>query len=93
MSRKHHRKLHNRVRKLREQHKLTQSQLGDALAVPVSRQAIADVEKGTFRPSIDLALDLAAHFGLPLEQVFSHHAFEEDSHGQDRAAAPADTRQ
>lgn len=58
----------NQVRKLREEHGLTQKELGEI--VGVSRQAINAVETGKFDPSIWLAYDLARYFGVSVEALF-----------------------
>ena len=58
----------NRIREFREQHGLTQKELGGS--VGVSRQAIHAVETGKFDPSIWLAHDLAHYFGVTIEELF-----------------------
>lgn len=58
----------NRIREFREQHGLTQKELGRS--VGVSRQAIHAVETGKFDPSIWLAHDLAHYFGVTIEELF-----------------------
>ena len=60
--------LKNRVRQLREEHGLTQKQLGEK--VNVSRQAINAVETGKFDPSLWLAYDIAQLFNKSIEEVF-----------------------
>ena len=61
----------NRIKELREKHNLTQKQLAEK--VNVSRQAINALETGKFDPSIWLAFDIAAFFGLAIEEVFDFH--------------------
>jgi putative transcriptional regulator len=58
----------NRLRELRQEHNLTQAQL--AADLEVTRHTILALEVGRYVPSIELALRLAAYFGLPLERVF-----------------------
>ncbi|WP_096269656.1 helix-turn-helix transcriptional regulator [Paucisalibacillus globulus] len=58
----------NNVKALREQHGLTQAQLGEK--VGVSRQAINAIEKSKFDPSIWLAYDLAKFFNMSIETLF-----------------------
>ncbi len=58
----------NRVKELREARSLTQKELGEK--VGVSRQAVNAIETGKFDPSIWLAYDLAAYFGLRIEELF-----------------------
>lgn len=62
----------NKLKVLREEHGLTQAQLGEK--VNVSRQAINAIENGKFDPSIWLAYDLAKFFAMSIEEVFN---FEE----------------
>lgn len=62
----------NKVKELREQYGLTQSQLGEK--VKVSRQAINAIENNKFDPSIWLAYDLAKFFSMSIEDIFN---FEE----------------
>lgn len=58
----------NKVKQLREQHGLTQAQLGEK--VGVSRQAINAIEKNKYDPSIWLAYDLANLFNMSIEELF-----------------------
>ena len=58
----------NKVKELREQHALTQAQLGGK--VNVSRQAINAIETNKFDPSIWLAYDLAKFFAMSIEDLF-----------------------
>jgi putative transcriptional regulator len=63
-------KVITRVRTLREADPLeTQQSLADALGV--SRQTIIAIESGRYSPSLDLALRIARHFQLTVEEVFS----------------------
>jgi len=52
----------------RTEQRLTQAQLAEA--VGVSRQTINSIETGRFEPSLELALKLARHFDLKVEQLF-----------------------
>ncbi|MEA4896305.1 MAG: helix-turn-helix transcriptional regulator [Oscillospiraceae bacterium] len=60
--------MQNKVRAFREEHGLTQKELGERLGV--SRQAINAIETGRFDPSIWLAYDLARLFGISIESLF-----------------------
>ncbi len=60
--------LQNRVRELRRQQGLTQAQL--AQTVGVSRQSIIAIEKGKYKPTIELALKLARILNRPVEEIF-----------------------
>lgn len=62
--------LENNLRKLRfAKGELTQEVLADRLGV--SRQTVYAIEKGKFNPSITLALQIAAFFGVRVEEVFN----------------------
>lgn len=65
--------LHNRIAVLRAERKLTRQDLADA--VNVNYQTIGFLERGDYNPSLALALDLAAFFGLPVEAIFSRQPF------------------
>lgn len=65
--------LSNRVRELRAQHQFTQKDLAEA--VDVTRQTIVALEKGSYVPSLLLAMEIARVFSLPVEEIFY---FEED---------------
>ncbi len=61
--------LHNRIRVFRAEHRLSQSDL--AQAIGVSRKTISTIEVGRFTPSTTIALKIARHFGVPVEDIFS----------------------
>lgn len=66
--------LKNNLRKLRFLNgETTQEQLAEAL--DVSRQTIHSIECGKFNPSVKLALAIAKHFKVSVEEVFY---FEEE---------------
>ena len=56
------------VRRFRKTRDLTQQDLADRLGV--TRQTILSIEKGKYRPSIELALLLAREFGCQVEDLF-----------------------
>ncbi|MGX7132962.1 helix-turn-helix transcriptional regulator [Enterococcus songbeiensis] len=60
--------MRNTVREQRKKQGLTQAELADK--VQVSRQTIISMEKGSYVPSLELALDLAAVFDLKIEDLF-----------------------
>ena len=60
--------MRNRVRELRTDREMTQSELGDALGV--SRQTINSIEGGRYLPSLPLALRIARLFGTDVERIF-----------------------
>lgn len=56
-----------RVRELRKTRNLTQEEL--ARNLNISRQSLISLEQGRWLPSLPLAMQLAAYFNAPLEQV------------------------
>ena len=58
----------NQVKEFRKERKLTQEEL--AKRVNVSRQTIISLEKGSYVPSLELALDISGVFGVSVEQIF-----------------------
>ena len=67
------RALHNRLAVLRAERGLSREDL--ALALGVNYQTIGYIERGEYNPSLDLAFDIAKHFGIPIEAIFSRQAF------------------
>ncbi|MCZ9308949.1 helix-turn-helix transcriptional regulator [Corynebacterium uberis] len=59
----------NMVRRYRRWAELTQAEL--ASAVGVSRQTIANIEKGNYSPSVHLALAICAVLHRTVEEVFA----------------------
>jgi putative transcriptional regulator len=68
--------MRNEIRALRTGRQLSQQQLADAM--DVSRQTINSIEKERYTPSLPLAMALARHFEMTVEEVF--HA--DDNHAQ-----------
>ncbi|WP_408007396.1 helix-turn-helix transcriptional regulator [Pseudalkalibacillus sp. A8] len=62
----------NRVKELRARFNTTQSDLAEA--VGVTRQTIAALEKGSYIPSLLLAMQISKYFNQPIEEIF----FEEE---------------
>lgn len=62
-------KLKNRIRVYRAEHKMSQSDLADAIGV--SRKTISTIEVGRFVPSTIIALRIAKFFEVPVEEIFS----------------------
>lgn len=60
--------LHNRVQHHRKQAGQTQEDL--AGAVGVTRQTVIAIERGNYTPSVSLALRLAEHFDVTVEELF-----------------------
>lgn len=47
-----------------------------AEAVGVNHQTIGYLERGDYKPSLELALKIARHFGVTIEMLFSLERFE-----------------
>ncbi|MEU1676706.1 helix-turn-helix transcriptional regulator [Streptomyces roseifaciens] len=60
--------MRNEVRRLRGLQGLSQQALGAALGV--SRQTVNAIEQGRYDPSLPLAIRIARHFGLAVEEIF-----------------------
>lgn len=60
--------MRNEIRRLREEHGLSQGGLGAELGV--SRQTVNSLETGRYDPSLPLAFTIARYFGLTIEEVF-----------------------
>ncbi len=61
--------LENRIRVFRAEHRLSQTNLADIILV--SRKTISTIEVGKFVPSTVIALKIARHFEVPVEDIFS----------------------
>ncbi|MFJ8067308.1 helix-turn-helix transcriptional regulator [Psychrobacillus sp. NPDC096426] len=58
----------NRIKELRARDKLTQQDLSEK--VGVTRQTIVSLEKGSYVPSLLLAMNIAEVFQVPIEKIF-----------------------
>ena len=61
-------KLINRVKSLRSSNGWTQEQF--AQMIGVTRQTIISLEKGSYTPSLLLAMQIARFFERPIESIF-----------------------
>jgi len=61
--------LTNRIRVLRAERRMSQSDLAEA--IDVSRKTISTIEVGRFVPSTVIALKIARYFEVPVEAVFT----------------------
>lgn len=59
-----------------ERRGMTQQQLAER--VGVTRQTIISIERGKYKPSIELALRLARVFGVPVEALFELESAQEE---------------
>lgn len=60
--------VNNCIKEYRKMHILTQEEL--AIKIGITRQTIIALEKGSYVPSLELALDLAAFFNVSVEELF-----------------------
>lgn len=67
--------LANRVKELRAKHDLTQGKLAEK--VGVTRQTIVSLEKGSYIPSLLLAMNIAEAFNKQVEEIFYKREEEE----------------
>ena len=65
--------LYNRIAVLRAERGISRQELADALGV--NYQTIGFLERGEYGPSLKLAFQIGAYFGLPVEAVFSTNPF------------------
>lgn len=65
--------VYNRIAMLRAERGISRRQLAEALGVHY--QTVGYLERGEFRPSLHLALRIAAYFEVPVEVVFSVDPF------------------
>ena len=61
--------LYNRIGVLRAERSVSRQELADALGV--NYQTIGFLERGDYGPSLKLAFQISAFFGLPVEAIFS----------------------
>ena len=76
--------VHNRIALLRAEQGVSRREMATALGVHY--QTVGYLERGENSPSLDLALRIAAFFGVPVEAVFSLTPFPRVS---DHASRPA----
>jgi DNA-binding XRE family transcriptional regulator len=66
--------LHNRIAVFRAERGISRRQLAEAIGV--NNQTIGYLERGDYKPSLELALKIARHFGVAVEMLFSLERFE-----------------
>jgi DNA-binding XRE family transcriptional regulator len=66
--------LHNRLALFRVERGLSRAALAEL--VSVNPQTIGFLERGSYGPSLELGLKLAAVFGVPVETIFSLTPFQ-----------------
>ncbi len=65
--------MHNRIALFRAERGETRKALSEA--VGVNPQTIGFLERGDYKPSLELALKMADHFAVPVEAIFSLNPF------------------
>lgn len=70
--------LSNMVRKFRRWHELSQGELAEK--VGVSRQTIANIERGNYSPSVHLALAICRVLGHTVEEIFGDEQADQNEH-------------
>lgn len=63
----------NRIAVLRAERGLSRSALADA--IEINYQTVGYIERGDFKPSLELAFRISEYFGLPIETIFSRKPF------------------
>nr|WP_239462536.1 helix-turn-helix transcriptional regulator [Collinsella tanakaei] len=61
---------------MRRQHKISQTELAEA--VGTTRQTITSIEVERYTASLPLAYKIARHFGLTIEEVFDFSEIDEE---------------
>lgn len=74
----------NRIALFRTEHGVSRRALADA--VGVNPQTIGYLERGDYKPSLELALRIAGRFGVPVELIFSLSPFPPMADALRRAA-------
>ncbi len=66
--------IHNRIAVFRAERGMTRKELAEA--VEVNPQTIGYLERGDYKPSLELGMKIAAIFDVPVEMLFSFEPFE-----------------
>lgn len=67
----------NRIRALRFEHgEMTQADLGKRIGA--TRQTVIAIEQGKYSPTLEMAFQIAAVFGVPLDDVFQYPTVSEN---------------
>lgn len=78
--------LHNRIPTFRVERGISRRQLAEAVGVNV--QTIGYLERGDYKPSLELAMKIAAYFEVSIEVLFSFHPFEPLADTLNKARSP-----
>ena len=77
--------LYNRIAVFRTERGVSRRELADA--VGVNNQTIGYLERGDYKPSLELAMRIAAYFDVPIDLIFSFQRFEPVADTLRRASA------
>lgn len=66
--------IHNRIAIFRAERCVSRRDLANAIGV--NPQTVGYLERGDYNPSLELAMQIAAYFGVPIEVLFSFSRFE-----------------
>ncbi len=66
--------MHNRIALFRAERDMSRKQLAEA--VDVNPQTIGYLERSDYKPSLELAMKIAAVFEVPIELLFSFSPFQ-----------------
>jgi putative transcriptional regulator len=66
--------IHNRIALFRAERGMTRKELAES--VGVNPQTIGYLERGDYKPSLELGMKIAAVFGVPIDVLFSFTPFE-----------------
>lgn len=80
--------LYNRIAVFRAERGVSRRVLAEA--VGVNNQTIGYLERGDYKPSLELAMKIAAYFDVSVELLFSFRPFETVADTLRRAAAAGD---
>ena len=83
--------LYNRIAVFRAERGVSRRELAEW--VGVNNQTIGYLERGDYKPSLELAMKIAAYFDVPIELLFSFRPFESMADTLRRASAVGDKPQ
>ncbi|PVX31524.1 transcriptional regulator [Sphingomonas pokkalii] len=83
--------MHNRIALFRAEAGLSRRALAEA--VEVNPQTIGYLERGDYKPSLELAMRIARVFGVPVELIFSFQPFEPVADALQRAGVHSQERE
>ena len=82
--------LYNRIAVFRAERGVSRRELAEK--VGVNNQTIGYLERGDYKPSLELAMKIALFFDVPVELLFSFQPFESVADTWRRAAAAGEAQ-